>query len=188
MLLLYELFMTGKEELIREERRILVVEFEIKDLGMMHYFLGMEVCQSAYGISFGQGKYAMDILKRNRMMDCMDMATPMALNLKLLSDSSSELVNAMMYRQMIGSLMYLVNTRPGICFVVNTLSQFLTYLIHVHLIAAKYILRYLRSTVDYGLKYEVNQKIILEGYVDSYWAVPSIGRTLQSITSVWNQV
>ena len=56
------------------------------------------------------------------MMDCKSMATPMASNLKLLSDASSNMVDAMMYRQMIGSLMYLMNTRPDICFVVNTLS------------------------------------------------------------------
>ena len=102
----------------------------------------------------------------------------MASNLKLLSDSSSELVDAMMYRQMIGSLMYLTNTRPYICFVVNTLSQFLTDLRHVHLIAAKHILRYLKGTVDYRIKYEANQKINLEGYVDSDWAVPLRGKTL----------
>ena len=57
---------------------------------------------------------------------------------------------------MIGSLMYLMNMRPGICFAVNTLSQFLTDPRHVHLIAAKHILRYLRGTIDYGLKYKVN--------------------------------
>ena len=67
---------------------------------------------------------------------------------------------------MIGSLMYLTNTRQDIFFAVNTLSQFLTDPRHVQLVAAKHILRYLRGTIDYGLKYEVNQKINLEGYVD----------------------
>ena len=57
---------------------------------------------------------------------------------------------------MIGSLMYLTNTRADIYFAVNTLSQFLTDLRNVHLIAAKHILRYLRGTIDYGLKYDVN--------------------------------
>ena len=75
------------------------------------------------------------------------MTTPMAPNLKLLSDASSEKVDATMYRQMIGSLMYLTNTRPDICFAMNTLSQFLTDLRHVHLIAAKHILRYLKGTI-----------------------------------------
>ena len=72
--------------------------------------------------------------------------------------------------------MYLTNTRPDIFFAVNTLSQFLTYPKHVHSIAAKHILRYLRITVDYGLKYEVNQKINLEGYVDSDWEGSAIDR------------
>ena len=76
--------------------------------------------------------------------------------------------------------MYLMNMRPDICFVVNTLSQFLTDPRHAHLIAAKHILRYLNGTVDYGLKYEENQKINLEGYVDSDWAGSSINRKITS--------
>ena len=107
-------------------------------------------------------------------MGCNAMTTPMALNLKLLSDASSEVVDATMSHQMIGSLMYLMNRRPNILFVVNTLSQFLTDPRHVHLIVAKHILRYLRGIVDYGLKYEASQKINLEGYVDSDWASSAI--------------
>ena len=72
---------------------------------MMHYFLGMEVWQNADGISLGQGKYAVEILKRFRMMECKAMTTPMALNLNLLSDASLESVGATMDHQMIRSLM-----------------------------------------------------------------------------------
>ena len=71
---------------------------------MMHYFLGMEVWQNVDGISLGQGKYVVEILKRFKMMDCKAMTTPMASNMKLLSVASSELVDATMYRQMICSL------------------------------------------------------------------------------------
>ena len=67
-----------------------------------------------------------------------------------------------------------MNMRLDICFDVNTLSQFLIDLRHVHLIATKHILRYMRGTVDYGLKYEANQKINLEVYVDSDWAGSAI--------------
>ena len=113
MLLLYvdDLFVIGMDGLNANTKRKLATEFEMKDLGMMHYFLGMEVWQNAHGILLGQGKYALEILKRFRMMDCKAITTPMASNLKLLSDASSELVDATMYRQMIGSLMYLTNTR-----------------------------------------------------------------------------
>ena len=62
-----------------------------------------------------------------------------------------------------------MNTRPDICFAVNTLR-------HVHLIAAKHILKYLKGTIDYGFKYEANKKINLEGYVDSNWERSSIDR------------
>ena len=86
------------------------------------------------GITLGQGKYAVEILKRFGMMDYKAMTTPMASKLKLLKDASSETADAVMYRQMIGSLMYLTNTRPIILFVMNTLSQFLTDPRHVHLI------------------------------------------------------
>ena len=97
------------------------------------------------------------------------MTTPMASNLKLLSVSSSESVDAMMYRWMIYSLMYLMNTRPNICFAMNTLR-------HVHLMVAKHVVRYLKGTAEYELKYEVNQKINLEGYVDLDWAGSAIDR------------
>ena len=129
----------------------------------MHYFLGMEVGHSADGIFLGKGKYAMDALKRFRMLDYKLIATPMESNLNLMSDASFDSIDSTMYRQIIGSLM---NTIPNKFFVVNTLSQFLTDPRHVHLIAAKHILRYLKGTVVYLLKYEANQKISLEGYVD----------------------
>ena len=70
----------------------------MKESDMMHYFLGMEVWQNADGISLGQGKFAVEILKRFRMMECKLMNTPMASNLKLLSVASSESVDATMYR------------------------------------------------------------------------------------------
>ena len=97
----------------------------------------------------GQGEYELEILKRSRMMDCKAMITPMASNLNILSDASSEAVDATMHHQMIGSLMYLTNTRPDICFAMNTLSQFLTDPRHVHLIPTKHILRYLKGIFDY---------------------------------------
>ena len=116
MLLLYvdDLSLTEKVELIKVARRRFVTEFEMKYLGMVHYFIDMEVWQSAYGIFLGQGKYAVEILKRFRMLDCKEKATPMESNLKILCDSSLESIDATMYHQMIGSLMYLMNTRPSI--------------------------------------------------------------------------
>ena len=93
----------------------------------------------------------MEILKRFGMMDCKSMSTPMTTNLKLLGDTTSKTVDATLYKQMIGSLMNLTNKRPDISFTVNTLSQYMVEPRHVHLIAAKHVLRYLKGTLDYGL-------------------------------------
>jgi hypothetical protein len=98
------------------------------------------------------------------------MATPMVTNLKFLSNSSSYLVDPKMYRQLIRSSMYLVNTRPNICFAVNTLSQYVVEPRHVHWIAAKHVLRYLHGMVGYGLIYVSHSAVKLQGYTDSDWA------------------
>ena len=85
----------------------------MKDLGLMHYFLALEVWQSPEGI-FSKGNYVVEILRRFDMLDCRVMATPMATNMKLLSDETLELVDMNRYKQFIGSLIYMTNTRPNI--------------------------------------------------------------------------
>jgi hypothetical protein len=116
ILVLYvdDLFLTGTESLIVECKYVLASEFEMKDLGMMHYFLGLEVWQRTDEIFLSQGKYTVEILKKFGMLNCKPMATPMVMNLKKLSVSSSDSdeIDLTLYRQLIGSLMYLVNTRP----------------------------------------------------------------------------
>ena len=79
------------------------------------------------------------------------MATPMDTNLKPLSDETSKIVDMTHYRHIIGSLMYLMNTRPCICFVVNTLSQYLVKPRWVYLIDAKHVMIYLKVMIYLGL-------------------------------------
>ena len=119
ILLLYvdDLFLTGNEKQVKDCKKKLAEEFEMKYLGLMHYFLGLEVWQSPEGIFLNQGKYVVEILKIFDMLDCKVMATPMDTNLKFVCDETFELVDMTHYRQIIWSLMYLMNTRPYICFV-----------------------------------------------------------------------
>ena len=70
--------LTGEDELIVDAKGKIATKFEMEYIGMMHYFLGMEVWHSADGIFLGKGKYTMDILKRFKMLDCKEIATPMA--------------------------------------------------------------------------------------------------------------
>jgi hypothetical protein len=155
ILLLYvdDLFITGEESLIIQCKKELASEFDMKDLGLMHYYLGLEVWQKRGEVFLGQGKYAIKILQKFGMMDCKSMDTPMNADIRKVKVPDSDPVDPSLYRQLIGSLMYLVNTRPDICFAVNTLSQFQVEPRQEHWIAAKHVLRYIRGTINYGLRY-----------------------------------
>ena len=100
ILLLYvdDLFLTGEEKLILDSKRKLTAKFKMKDLDMMHYFLGLEVWQRPGDIVLSQGKYVVEILKRFGKMDCKSMSTSMTMNLKLLGDTSSKTVDATLYK------------------------------------------------------------------------------------------
>lgn len=170
ILVLYvdDLLIIGKDHLIAKCKQDLVAEFDMKDLGLLRYFLGLEVWQKENYIFLNQGKYTTDILTRFGMIDCKPLSIPMETNLhKLKSEAvDSEPTNPTYYRQIIGSLVYLVNTRPDICYVTNVLSHFMCEPKKIHLMAAKHILRYLRGTIGLGLKYK-NVEIQLQGYSDS---------------------
>ena len=162
-----DLFITGEERLIGRCKVGLATKFKMKDISLMHYFLGMEVWQEDGRVFLEQGKYAHDILQRFQMLDCRPMATPRTTNFWKLLASESELVDATLYRQLIGSLMYLVNTRPDLSFAVNTLSQFMVEPQRVHWTTAKHMLRYIAGTVDYGFEYIRGDGVRLVGYSDS---------------------
>ena len=98
------------------------------------------------------------------MLDCKAMATPMDTNLKLLSDEILELVDMTQYRNIIESLIYLTNTRPYVCFGVNTLRQYLVYVI-----VAKHVIRYLKGMTDLELYYGRDHDYRLYGYTDADW-------------------
>jgi hypothetical protein len=97
-----------------------------------------------------------------QIMDCKPMTTPMMSNLTLHVDLDSNLVDP---SEFIGSLMYLVNTRPRIFFAVNTLTQFMVER-QIHWIARKQVLQYLKGIVYYGLRYARDDELMLHGYIN----------------------
>jgi hypothetical protein len=143
----------------------------MKDLGLMQYFLGLEVWQRQGEIFPAQGKYTVDVLQRFSMMDCKSISTLMVTNQRKLhdSDTSSHLEDPTMYRNLIGSLMYMIHTRPDICYAMIAISQFMTELRQIHWVVAKHILRYLKGTINYGLRYTSNGGLFLHGYADVDW-------------------
>ena len=107
------------------------------------------------------------------MIDCKEEVVEplpsMTTNLKLLNDDTSKAIDAALYRQIIGSLMYLTNTRPDICFVVNTLIQYMVNTKDIHLVGAKHMMTYLKGDLDYGLRYASSGEIRLHGFTDLDW-------------------
>lgn len=140
------------------------------DLGLLHYCLGVEVWQTDSNIFLSQSKYARSLLDRFQMQDCKPASTPMETGLKLSAKSDSPLVDETQFRQLVGSLIYLIATRPDLSFAVSYISRFMTAPRADHWVAAKRVLRYVKGTSDYGLLYTRSDDPRLSGFTDSDWA------------------
>jgi hypothetical protein len=128
-------------------------EFEMTDLGMMNYFLGIEVNQSKDGIFIFQTKYVKDRLKRFRMVNYKPVVTPIATGTKLCKNDEGSCVDKTLYKILVVSLRYLTTRRSDILFVVIFISRFMESLKNTHWQYGKRILRYVAGTTNYGVLY-----------------------------------
>ena len=151
-------------------KEMLSGRFSMKDMGQLHYCLGMSVQQGEGRLKLSQNAYVEQILRKFGMHNCNPASTPMATDVKLQKDDGSTSTDERMYQSIIGSLMYLATaTRPDISYAVGALSQFNSCPTKTHLTAAKRVLRYLKGTMDVGIVYgEVGSE--LTGYADASWA------------------
>ena len=142
--------------------------FQMSDLGLLRYYLGLEVNQTTTGITISQGTYTMKILEAAGLANCNPSVTPMESRLKLSKFSVDPAVGAMEYRRIVGALCYLVNTRQDLAYTVGYTSRFMEKLTTEHLVAVKPILRYVAGTVNYGCHYRRNEgKTTLLDYTNS---------------------
>jgi hypothetical protein len=100
-------------------------EFEMTDLGLMKYFLGIEVDQSDHGIFISQQKYAADVLKKFKMEKCKPVDTPISLGTKLSKEYLGSVISSTLYKQLVGSPMYPTTTRPDITYATSYISRFM---------------------------------------------------------------
>lgn len=131
-------------------KKSMMGEFEMYDLGMMHYFLGIEVVQSSTGIFLSQKKYVREILDRFQMKDCNPVNIQSEFGMKLSKDDRGKKVDDTLYKQVVGSLMYEAKQRPNIMHVVSVISMYMEFPTEIHLLAAKRIFFYLQGTKDNG--------------------------------------
>jgi hypothetical protein len=142
--------------------------FLMSDLRLLSFYLGIEVRQDAGGIPLRQAHYAKKILEMAGMVDCKAAAMPMEERLRLSHDSTTEEVDVTLYRRIVGSLRYLIHTRPDLTYAIRYVSRFLERPTEEHLQVVKKILRYITGTLQYDLHYgQRTGTTRLVGYCDS---------------------
>lgn len=164
------IYMGSCESIVTEFKLSMMKEFEMSDMGLLNYFLGLEVKQGVDGIFLSQKKFAEDLLKNFQFTDCTPACTPMNINEKLSSNDDTGAENAKLYRSMVGGLNYLSHTRPDIAHSVGLVSRFMHKPSKHHLGAVKRILQYIAGTSNYGIWYKKVDDMKLVGYCDSDWA------------------
>lgn len=146
--------------------------FDIKDIGEVTYFLGLQLRRDwdQGKIWLGQPKYARDMLDRFGMTDCKAVRSPMEVNTRLSRHDGVLVDPDTPYAELVGSLLYLtVNTRPDLAFAAGVLSRFVSAPTDVHWKAAKRVLRYIAGTLDRGVVYQRGHARI-EAYTDADYA------------------
>ncbi|KAA0037683.1 putative mitochondrial protein [Cucumis melo var. makuwa] len=166
-----DLIITGDHiEEVRQIKQNLLVCFEMKELGELKHFLGLEMEYSEKGLFLGQQKYVKDLLQKYGMSDCKPISTQMEVNKKFCTHEGKDLANPTMYYQLVGSLIYLTLTRLDISYSVRVVSHYMQKSKKPHLEAVRRILRYLRGITEYGLLYKKEQDCKLEGFCDADYA------------------
>ncbi|XP_022880403.1 uncharacterized protein LOC111397630 [Olea europaea var. sylvestris] len=159
----------NNENMFDEFKRMMAQEFEMTDIGLMSYYLGIEVKQNGDNIFIFQEAYAKKFLERFKMQNCNPVSTPIGCGTKMPKYDESTKVDPFLYRQLVGSLRYLTCTRLDILYGVGLVSRYMEAPTLTHLEIAKMILCYIKGTIDYGLTYSSSTNFKLHGYSDSDW-------------------
>ncbi|GKD43760.1 retrovirus-related pol polyprotein from transposon RE1 [Tanacetum coccineum] len=160
----------SNDRLVKEFKKQMESEFDMSDMGLVSYFLGMEIKQLPNGVHISQRKYASDMLKKFKMFLCKPVTSPLVYKCKLSKDDRKKVINPTRFRSIVRSLLYLTISRPDLAFAASFLSRFMGEPSSSHLGAAKRVLRYVKGSLDLGIMFERKKVVKLEGYADGDWA------------------
>jgi hypothetical protein len=132
-------------------------------MGLLHFFLGLEISQDASRIKLSQAKYARDLLERFHMTDCKSSPTPFLSGLKLEDGGETPMVDSTLYIKLVGNLLYLTHSRPDLSYAVGAVSKFMQEMHELHWKATKCILRYVQGTITFGIHYATDSTLDLMG-------------------------
>jgi hypothetical protein len=144
--------------------------FDIKDLELLKYFLGIEIAHSPKGIFISQRKYTLDLFKETGKLGCKPTSTLIDSKVKLNTEDGEQLGDINQFQRLVGKLIYLTVTRPDISFSISQISKFMHAPQTPHLEAINRILRYLKGTPGNGVWMKNNNSNEICGYSDADWA------------------
>jgi len=175
-----DILLTGSDcKEIQHVKQCLNEKFGIKDLGSLHYFLGIEVQHTPLGVILSQQKFTRELHRDCGFLIKRQASTPLPLNCKLLPEEGTLLGDPTQYRALIGKLNFLTNTRLDLCFTVQTLSQFLQHPRTTHLQALLHTLAYIQGTSTQGILLSGADHLRLQAFSDLDWATcPSSRRSV----------
>ncbi|XP_019414609.1 PREDICTED: uncharacterized protein LOC109326375 [Lupinus angustifolius] len=165
-------------------KSLLDKEFNIKDLGELRYFLGMEVARAAQGINICQRKYALNLIKDTIFLGAKPYSNPMDSNAKLYEKCGTVFKGPSKYSRIVGRLIHLTHTRPDIVYSVSHLSQFLANPTNLHYQVALRIVKYLKNEPGKGLFYPSQNNTKVKGFSDFDFDWGSDLDTRRSITGL----
>jgi len=152
--------------MFRDFKQAMIKEFEMTDIGLMTYYLGIKIKQWEYKISVSQEKFAKEILKKFKMEDCAKVNTLVKCGVKL-SKNDEENINYITFKTLVGSLRYLTRARPDIHFRVELVSRFKKTLTMTHFKSLKWVLQYIKCTINFILFYRYSNNFELVNCNDS---------------------
>lgn len=155
-------------------------KFKMKDLGELSWFLGIQFVCKPGQIEMNQSMYLEKVLTKFNMMDCKPKTIPCDIGLDKAKDVSPKLVDGRPYREIVGSLIYAMSaTRPDLCYVVTKLSQEMSKPTTTHLNLARHVLRYLKGTIHYNLRFTKSKGgLSIKGCCDADWGGSNDRRSL----------
>ena len=165
-----DMILTGNDHVEIESLKVLAKELEVKDLGALRYFLGMEIARNKNEISVSQRKYTLDFLKETGMLGCSPNDIPINSRHKIDPAEKGDLVEKGRYQQLVGKLIYLSHTRPDIAFVVSTVSLYMHSPYEAHMNAIYKILQYLKGIPRKGLHVGQHDQFKIKAFMDADWA------------------